>query len=124
MVAPWVARDFVYVDDVLDALLDFEAVARLRGEVFNLGTGVETTLAEVVELVRELTGSRSEVRWGALAPRQWDTDRWVADPSLAAERLGWRPRHGLREGLSKTAAWMGSVGDDDGLGARPARAAG
>jgi nucleoside-diphosphate-sugar epimerase len=116
MVAPGVARDFVYVDDVLEALLDFPKVAACRGEVFNLGTGVETTLRGVVEAVLELTGSRSEVRWGAMSPRQWDTDRWVADPSRAAGRLGWRPAHALREGLAKTAAWMRAVGDDYGRG--------
>lgn len=122
MVAPEVARDFVHVDDVLDALLDFEKVAGLRGEVVNLGTGVETTLRQVTDLVLELTGGRSEVRWGAMAPRQWDTDRWVADPSRADRLLGWRPRIALRRGLSETAAWMESVGDDDGI--RPTRAAG
>jgi nucleoside-diphosphate-sugar epimerase len=124
MVGPAVARDFVYVDDVLDALLDFPTVSALRGEVVNLGTGIETSLARVVALVKDMTGSRSEVRWGAMSPRQWDTDRWCADPSLAARLLGWRPRHDLSAGLSKTAAWMHSVGGDDGIGFRPARIAG
>src|SRR4051794_92901 len=72
-------------------------------------TGIETTLEQVVGLVKELTRSRSEVRWGALAPHEWDTDRWVADQSLAASLLGWRARHGLREGLAKMAAWMNAV---------------
>lgn len=122
MVSPDVARDFVYINDVVDALTDFEAVARLRGDVINLGTGVETTLRQVVGLVLELTGSRSEVRWGAMRARQWDTDRWVADPSLAYALLGWRPRFDLRRGLAETAAWMDSVGGEDGI--RKARAAG
>ena len=58
----------------------FRRLAELRGDVINLGTGVETTLREVVAAVLELTGSRSEVRWGAMPARRWDTDRWVADP--------------------------------------------
>jgi nucleoside-diphosphate-sugar epimerase len=110
MVSPGVARDFVFVDDVLQALLDFPRVAALRGEVVNLGTGVETTLREVVAAVLDLTGSRSEVRWGAMPPRTWDTDRWAADPSRAARLLGWRPAHDLRAGLNKTAAWLGRHG--------------
>jgi nucleoside-diphosphate-sugar epimerase len=122
MVAPQVARDFVYVDDVLDALLDLPRVAGLRGEVVNLGTGAETTLAGLVAAVLELTGSRSEVRWGAMAPRRWDTDRWVADPSRARRLLGWRPRHDLRQGLGKMVAWMEGAGDA--YHPRPARAAG
>jgi nucleoside-diphosphate-sugar epimerase len=122
MVAPDVARDFVYVDDVTDALLDLPRVAGLRGEVINLGTGVETTLSEVVAAVLELTGSRSEVAWGAMPPRRWDTDRWVADPLLAARLIGWRAGHGLRQGLAKMAAWMGDAGYDDQIG--PVRGAG
>jgi nucleoside-diphosphate-sugar epimerase len=122
MVAPGVARDFVHVDDVLRALLDFDCVAGLRGEVVNLGTGVESTLADVVRLVLQITGSRSEVRWGAMAPRRWDADRWVADRSLAKSLLGWEPAHDLRAGLTKTAAWMKEVKDDQ--KSRPERAAG
>jgi UDP-glucose 4-epimerase len=122
MVAPWVARDFVYVDDVLDALLDFETAARANGLVFNLGTGIETNLRQVVDEVLELTGSCSEVRWGAMAPRRWDTNRWVADPSESAHRLDWRPKHTLREGLVKLAAWLSAAGDMH--GSQPSRVAG
>jgi dolichol-phosphate mannosyltransferase len=116
MVAPQIARDFVYVDDVLDALLDLPRISSLHGDVINLGTGVETTLRDVVTAVLDLTGSRSEVRWGAMAPRRWDTDRWVADPSHAARLISWRPAYNLRRGLAEMAAWMEEVGDDYGGG--------
>ena len=122
MVAPWVARDFVYIDDVLDALLDFDAAAQASGLVFNLGTGVETNLRQVVSEVLELTDSHSEVRWGAIAPRRWDTNRWVADPSESARRLGWRPKHSLRQGLVKLAAWISAAGETHGC--QPTRVAG
>ena len=84
--------------------------------MINLGTGVETTLREVVATVLELTGGQSEVRWGGMAPRPWDTDRWVADASRAARVLSWRPAHDLRRGLVAMAAWMKEVGDDYGAG--------
>jgi nucleoside-diphosphate-sugar epimerase len=119
MVVPGAARDFVYVDDVLEALLDFPRLLPLSGEVINLGTGIETTLLSLVADVRQLTGSRSEVRWGAMASRRWDTDRWVADPSKAARMIGWRARHDLRSGLTRTALWMEARADgDDGRSAR------
>jgi nucleoside-diphosphate-sugar epimerase len=114
MAAPDIARDFVYIDDVLDALLDLPAAARLRGEVVNLGTGTETRLCEVVEAVTDLLGSSSEVRWGSMKPRHWDSIRWAANPRKAAQLLGWRPRHTLRQGLTKMASWMLSTGDDYG----------
>ena len=69
---------------------------------------------EVVEAVLELTGSNSEVCWGAMAPRHWDTNRWSADPARARRLLGWAPRHSVRQGLAKMAAWMQSIGDDYG----------
>ncbi len=114
MAAPDIARDFVYIDDVVDALVDLSAAARLRGEVFNLGTGVESNLREVVETVIGLLGSRSEVRWGGMKPRHWDSTRWSADPTKAVRLLGWRPRHTLLQGLTKMAEWMQSTGDDYG----------
>jgi nucleoside-diphosphate-sugar epimerase len=106
MVHPDVARDFVYVDDVVEAMLDWPTLSRMRGEIINLGTGKETTLREIVSMVKVLTGSRSEVRWGAFPRRQWDTHRWCADVSRAAEMIGWRAKHDLPQGLAKTLAWM------------------
>jgi nucleoside-diphosphate-sugar epimerase len=114
MVEPRIARDFVYVEDVVSALVNFPRLAELRGEVINLGTGTETTLAEVVATVKELLDSSSEVRWAAMAPRQWDSRRWVADPTRAAQRLGWAPRHSFRQGLARMARWMQSMGDQYG----------
>ncbi len=111
MVAPETARDFVYVDDVLDALLDLERVARFRGEVLNLGSGVQSTLRDVVSVVQETVGGRSEVVWGAMPPRRWDARRWQADVSRAREVLGWSPKHSLRQGVARMAAWMDTVGD-------------
>jgi nucleoside-diphosphate-sugar epimerase len=115
MVSPRTVRDFVYVADVLDALLNLSAVARLRGEVINLGSGVETSLQEVVNTVLDLLDSRSEVRWGALAARQWDSTRWAADAAKAKALLGWEPRHTLRWGLARMAEWMAATGNYDGI---------
>jgi nucleoside-diphosphate-sugar epimerase len=112
MAAPDTARDFVYVDDVLDALLDIERLPAATGEVFNVGTGVQSTLRDVVAAVQAVVGDRSEVRWGAMPPRRWDTDRWQADVSKARAVLGWFPKHTLREGVARMAAWMAAAPDD------------
>jgi nucleoside-diphosphate-sugar epimerase len=110
MVAPQIARDFVFIDDVLAALLDFERLRQASGAVLNLGTGVETTLGEVVAVVQDLFGHRSEVVWGGMPPRRWDTCRWVADRSEAARVLGWEPRVDFRQGLARTADWIATTG--------------
>jgi nucleoside-diphosphate-sugar epimerase len=114
MVSPDTARDFVYIDDVLRALLDLPAIAQLRGDVLNLGTGIETTMRTAVATVTELLASRSEVRWGAMPARHWDSARWSADVSRAKALLGWEPHYSLRDGLMRMAAWMKHRGDDYG----------
>jgi nucleoside-diphosphate-sugar epimerase len=114
MASPETARDFVYVDDALTALLDFERLAGLGGEVINIGSGRETKLREVVAEVQRLFPGRSEVRWGAFPPRRWDSARWAADIGKAARLLDWRPRHSLAEGLAKFSEWMRITGGDHG----------
>jgi UDP-glucose 4-epimerase len=85
-------RDYVYVGDVVDAFL---AVAESdESGAFNVGTGVETS---VLDLARAL-GLEAHT-----APaRPGEVERSCLDPSLIAERLGWRARVALREGLDRT----------------------
>jgi nucleoside-diphosphate-sugar epimerase len=115
MAAPDIARDFVFVGDVLRALLDLDRLRRASGAVLNLGTGIETTLRAVVEAVQDLCGHRSEVVWGKMPARQWDTNRWVADRSEAARVLGWEPHVEFRTGLARTAEWMAATGENHGI---------
>lgn len=110
MVSPETARDFIYVDDVLDALLGFERLAGIHGAVYNLGTGLQSTI-DVVAAVQAAVGSKSEVRWGAMKARKWDTARWQADISKARAELGWSPRHTLSEGVARMAEWLKGAGE-------------
>ncbi len=108
MVPREIARDFVYVDDVVEACLRLDRLAALRGEVVNVGSGVQSTMEDVVRAAVEITGSKSEIRWGSMAPRIWDTTRWVGSVEKAERILGWRSSHGIREGLAKTLEWIRS----------------
>jgi nucleoside-diphosphate-sugar epimerase len=107
LVAPDTARDFVYVDDAVDAFL--LAAGRVGGEpgaVYNVGSGVQTTLRELVELTRGIFGLEEEPRYGTEPPRSWDTSVWVADAGRIRRELGWRPAVPLVDGLRRTAAWL------------------
>ena len=108
MASPDTARDFVYVDDVVDALVDVDRLPAVSGEVFNLGSGVQSTLRDVVAAVQAAVGDRSEVKWGAMPARRWDTDRWQADAAKARTMLGWSAKTTLAAGVAKMAAWMAS----------------
>jgi UDP-glucose 4-epimerase len=94
-------RDFVYVGDVVDALL--AAVGR-RGGPYNIGTGAETTVGALHAACARVAGSAAEPTLAGA--RLGDVHRSVLDSSLAARELDWRPRVLLDEGLELTWAWM------------------
>jgi UDP-glucose 4-epimerase len=94
-------RDFIHVDDVVRALV----LASNHGSaVFNVGTGVETSVNRLHELCREISGSTLPARHGPR--RAGDARRSVLDVSRAAEVLGWSSQIELREGLHSTWEWM------------------
>lgn len=97
-------RDFVYVDDVVRALL--AALRKGAYGTFNVGTGVETSVNELLAEMRAVAG-------GALRPvhapsRPGEERRSVLDVRRAARVLGWKPRVPLAQGVAKTIAWMSS----------------
>jgi nucleoside-diphosphate-sugar epimerase len=106
---PSTARDFVYVDDAVEAfLLAAKHKPQNFGAVYNVGTGLQTTLAEAAQAARELFNQPAEPSWGGMPDRIWDTACWVADNRLIQTDLGWRPQTEFRDGLRKTLAWYQS----------------
>ena len=107
LVDPRVARDYVAVDDVSEA---FVACARApavpRGSVYNLASGTQTTLGDLVALVRNELAIAQEPEWSTMASRGWDTDVWVGCPERIMRDLGWRANTDLREGFSALVAWL------------------
>ena len=102
-----IARDFVYVDDVSEAFIRAANAPHANAHpVYNVGTGIQSTLEEVVALVGELLNVSEEPEWGTMPARHWDTNVWIADSTRIAEDLGWAPTHTLREGLSTFVDWF------------------
>jgi UDP-glucose 4-epimerase len=99
------ARDFVYVEDVCDAFLAATAPVG-AGEVYNIGTGKQVTLAEAVDVIRNIFAIALAPQWDTMASRPWDSCRWVADPSKAKDQLGWVARTPFREGVQRTIEWL------------------
>ena len=106
LVAPGTARDFVYVDDVCDALISAAGADVAPGAVFNIGSGRQTTLGELVDVARDVLEIEAEPDWGSYPPRGWDTDMWVSDPRRAEAELGWTARTSIADGLRRTADWV------------------
>jgi UDP-glucose 4-epimerase len=110
LVNPTVARDYLHVEDVCEAYLAAAISATEPGAVYNVGTGVQTTLAEIVDLARRLLPIGLEPAWGTMPDRSWDTDVWVANPARISAELGWSAKLDLEQGLAKTIAWYRAGG--------------
>lgn len=93
-------RDYVYVDDVVSALIAASTAPGIDGLVINIGSGKETSVRELVKTVLEVTGSKSEVIYNPKT--SGGVSRMCADLSLAAARLGYRPSIPLAHGLRLT----------------------
>jgi UDP-glucose 4-epimerase len=99
-------RDFLYVSDVAEAVK--RALGATRGGVYQLGTGVETSVLSLARLVADVVGVPFEVERRPTRPGE--AARNVSDISLAQKALRWKPRVGLREGLALTLGWMRGAG--------------
>jgi len=105
LVSPATARDFVYVDDAVDALICLAQSSPRRGAVYNLCTGVQTSLATVVETARTLMRIPVEPVWSSMPQRSWDTDIWVGSPAAMETEIGWRASIDFTTGLRRMIDW-------------------
>lgn len=95
-------RDYVYVEDVVRAILagfDYDGSG-----IFNVGTGVETTVNHLFHVINSATGNSAEEVHEAGRPGE--QQRSVLDVSLAAERLGWQPKVSIDDGIRRTVQWF------------------
>jgi UDP-glucose 4-epimerase len=94
-------RDFVFVDDVVDAMV--RAMDAGDGQRFNAGTGRSTSVNELFAVLAEATGYTLPAQHGP--PRLGDVRHNAISPHKAGEHLGWRPRTSLEDGIAATVAW-------------------
>lgn len=98
-----ITRDYIYIGDVAEA---FARAVSYSGpkSVFNVSSGIGTSLNELVDQIEKLLGLSIERRH--LPGRPFDVPVSVLSNALAQEEFGWTPRVTLREGLARTADWM------------------
>lgn len=95
-------RDFVYVDDVVAALVAAATAAGVDRQVINVGSGQETSIRDLARLIGGLAGGEAELIYSQ--GESGGVHRMRADVRLAAERLGFAPQMSLAEGLRLTLA--------------------
>jgi UDP-glucose 4-epimerase len=100
-----VSRDFIYIGDVIDALV-IVMQKEFVHKVFNIGSGVATTLNDLIDTMKNITGYMPDVEY--LPSRDFDVPVNYLDISRAYSELGWKPKTSLTEGLKRTWSWIRS----------------
>lgn len=95
-------RDYVYVMDVVRAM-EMVAEKGARG-IFNVGTGVETSVLELLNVVKDATNHDGGVRFEP--PRSGEVPRSRADITKIMEAVAWQPEYDLEAGIKETVAWF------------------
>ena len=105
-------RDFVYVEDTARAIRAAGECEGVKGEVIHVGTGVETAISRVVELVGDILKKKLIVRSRVerLRGKNEEVERLVADPQKAKRLLDWEAKVDLREGLERMVDRMSRAG--------------
>jgi len=93
-------RDYVYVDDVISALVAAATAPNINGMVINVGSGIETSIRDLIKHVLDVTGGKAELIYNAQT--SGGVSRMRADLTLASQKLNYRPSISLLEGLRLT----------------------
>ena len=103
-------RDFVYVGDTVEALLQLGSSRSHSGETFNISTGIDVSVAAVVDLVGELVGRKLEVRTDEtrLRPERSEVFQLLGSSAKLRAAYGWEPRMSFRDGIRAVIEWMES----------------
>jgi dolichol-phosphate mannosyltransferase len=110
-----ISRDFVYIDDVVEAYVD--TALNLRepcfGDSFNIGSGVKTTIVDVAKIAAGVFSIPGEPSYGSMEQRAWDVLDWFSDQKKTEAVLGWKARTSFKEGLARTSAWYRGLEDKE-----------
>ena len=101
-------RDLTYVSDTVEGFIAAASTPGLEGVTFQLGTGYDVSIGDLVDMVGEVLGKDLEVELDEqrVRPALSEVERLISSPERAKELTGWEPEVDLREGLSRTIDWL------------------
>lgn len=105
---PTSVRDFVFIEDIIEALGSVMKRKMIPGEIINIGSGKQHSVEDIVKKVIHLSHSKSQVEWGAVKKqtRFVEPKRLEADISKAYKVLNWKPKYSLEKSLEETIKWF------------------
>ena len=98
-------RDFNFVSNLIDGIILAAEKDSAIGKVINIGSGREISIRDLILTIHQLTGSSSELQFGALPIRPTEIWRMFAANDRAAKYLSWTPKISFEEGLRQTIDW-------------------
>jgi dTDP-glucose 4,6-dehydratase len=101
-------RDFTYLTDTVNGFIKAAKTEGIDGEVFNLGTGTDITIADLAKEISQLVSKPLAIETDPvrLRPEKSEVTQLLSDNSKAFEVLGWQPQVNIQDGLQQTIAWI------------------
>ena len=99
-------RDFIFIDDVVEAYLSASKLVNSHGEIFNVGSGTQYTTGEIARTIVYLIGKDVKIHFENDLSRQYEPSKWVSNNKNAYEKLGWKPNVEIEVGLNNTINWF------------------
>jgi len=108
-----ISRDFVFIDDVVEAYIDvaLNLTQAHYGDSFNIGSGQKTTIADVASTAAQVFSIESEPEYSSMDSRSWDILDWYSDQLFTTTTIGWIARTDFAAGLRLTADWYRNIND-------------
>ena len=105
LVSSNIARDMIFIDDVINLYLLIASKPRIKGDIFNVGSGKQRTIAEIYSELCNITKVKIKPAWNTMKNRSWDQVNWRADMTSVKKIFRWKPKNSLKMGLTKTVDW-------------------
>lgn len=107
IISPKAKRDFIYIDDVVTAMIKAAKSRFVNGEIFNIGNGKEYSVEEIIHIAEKITGDKLKVNFTKGKEREFDKFGKFGFANIEkAKKLRWRPTHSINEGMVATYQWF------------------
>ena len=104
--SPDSVRDYIFIDDVIDTYLAVMGASITAGEIYNVGSGKQTSIGEVVDTISRNLDSGVMPKWGTESPKRPEPNVWVADTGKMKTHFNWEAATSLESGLQQTVSWV------------------
>ena len=102
-------RDFVYITDLVEALILASRNTNAQGQIINIGSGVPIKLADIAEKIEKMVGKKGLIKLGGKPYRKNEVMEYYVDVKKAEEIMGWKAKTSIEDGLKETIAYYRGV---------------